>query len=219
LEPLENALARTPFVGLDLSLENLRLQRHTKHCVVADGNWLPFEDESFLLITANMVIEHLKEPEVTFGEMNRVLSPGGTILLHTPNLVNYQVLANQLASAVLPRKLHAALVGTSERRKEAEIYPAFYRANTVRKLAKLADKIGEMTVEFLPAPRPFFNYFAPIALMELLMTRLAQVGPLRRFGSTLLVSIHKPGIAPFQGPADPAGVLQASAEVEMVGAA
>src|SRR4029077_5851614 len=138
LEPLEKALARAPFVGLDLNPENLRAQLYTRRCILADGSHLPFGDESFDLITSNMVVEHLREPRIAFAELNRVLAPGGTILLHTPNLANYLVFANRVVSAVLPRGVPAELAATSERRAEAEIYPAFYRANTQRTLQKLA---------------------------------------------------------------------------------
>ena len=199
LEPLESALARTPFVGLDLNPENLRAQLYTRRCVLADGTHLPFKDESFDLITSNMVVEHLREPRIAFAELNRVLAPGGTILLHTPNLANYLVFANRVVSAVLPRRVHAALVATSERRAEAEIYPAFYRANTQRTLQKLASPIGEVTVEFLPGPRPFFHYFAPLATVELVLTRVSQFALFRRFGTTLLVSVGKPAVARGQG--------------------
>jgi len=69
-----------------------------------------------------MVVEHLKEPRIGFPELNRVLAPGGTILLHTPNL---------------------------------------------------RSPIGQVTVEFLPGPRPFFHYFAPLAEVELLLPGLS----------------------------------------------
>jgi len=195
LEPLESALARTPFVGLDLDPENLRGQLYTRRCILADGMHLPFKDASFDLITSNMVVEHLRDPRMAFAEFNRVLAPGGTILLHTPNLANYLVFTNRVVSAMLPRRVHAGLVATSERRTGDEIYPAFYRANTRRTLRKLARPIGPVTVEFLPGPRPFFHYFAPLAMVELMLTRLSQVAPFRRFGTTLLVSIYKPGVA------------------------
>jgi hypothetical protein len=47
-------------------------------------------------------------------------------------------------------------------------------------------------VEYLPTPRPFFHYFAPLALVELLLTRLLQFSPLQQFGATLLISMRKP---------------------------
>jgi len=192
LENVEKELASHRFVGLDLSLDNLRSQRHTKYRVLADGNRLPFQSESFDLITANMVVEHFQLPDLAFQEISRVLAPGGVVLLHTPNLANYLVFANRVVSKAIPRRLHAAFVGTSEKRTEDEIYPAFYRANTEGSIRKVGSSVGNVSVEFLPPPRPFFHYFAPIALAELLLTRMMQVRPLRRFLTTLLVTIKKP---------------------------
>jgi 2-polyprenyl-3-methyl-5-hydroxy-6-metoxy-1,4-benzoquinol methylase len=192
LEKLESELSRFPFVGLDPSWENLQEQRHAAWRVQADGHHLPFRSESFDLITVNMVMEHLKNPNLVFQELDKVLAPDGTILLHTPNLANYLVFGNRVLSKTLPRRVHAGLVRTSEKRTEDEIYPTFYRANTSGRLRKSIGYALEMTVEFMPARRPFFHYFAPIALVELLMTRLSQLRPLQRFGTTLFVTIRKP---------------------------
>jgi hypothetical protein len=84
---------------------------------------------------------------------------------------------NRLVSAVLPHRVHAALVATSEKRKETEIYPTFDRANTRGAVRKVASPIGEVTVDFLPGPRPLFHNFAPMAMVEILRTRLSQFAP------------------------------------------
>lgn len=192
LETVEKELAAYPFVGVDLSLDNLRSQRHTKCRILADGNHLPFKPESFDLITANMVVEHFESPELAFQEMNRVLAPGGVILLHTPNIVNYLVFANRVISKVTSRRVHAALVGTSEKRTEDEIYPTFYRANTQGRMRRIGSSVGNVSVEFLPSPRPFFHFFVPVALGELVLTRIMQRRPFNKFLTTLLVTIQKP---------------------------
>jgi ubiquinone/menaquinone biosynthesis C-methylase UbiE len=192
LEKLESELARYPFVGVDLDLENLRAQRHTEWRVQADANHLPFRSECFNLITANMVVEHLRNPELTFRELNRVLAPGGTIVLHTPNLTNYLVFGNRVLSRMMSSRIHAALVATSEDRSEDEIYPTFYRANTRGKLHQLVEPTFRLTVESMPGPRPFFHYFVPVALVELMLTRLTQTQLFQRFATTLLVTMQKP---------------------------
>jgi ubiquinone/menaquinone biosynthesis C-methylase UbiE len=192
LEKLESELAQFPCVGLDPNEENLKQQPPNVRCVLADGHYIPFADNSFDLITSNMVVEHLQDPGLAFRELHRILAPGGLILLHTPNLANYLVLGNHVLSAVLPHRLHAAVVGASEKRTEKEIYPTFYRANTRGKLRKLANSHLDLSVEFLPTPRPFFHFFAPVALMELLMTRLLQFGPLQHLSATMLISLQKP---------------------------
>lgn len=44
-----------------------------------------YEDESFDLITARHVIEHIPDPENFVGEIARVLKKGGRIVIQTPN--------------------------------------------------------------------------------------------------------------------------------------
>jgi ubiquinone/menaquinone biosynthesis C-methylase UbiE len=48
---------------------------------VADAENLPYEDESFDLITAHAVVHHLPDPRLAFAEMLRVLRPGGALLI------------------------------------------------------------------------------------------------------------------------------------------
>jgi ubiquinone/menaquinone biosynthesis C-methylase UbiE len=48
---------------------------------VADGNRLPFPDHSFQLVMCNSVLHHLAEPEKLLGEMARLTTADGAILL------------------------------------------------------------------------------------------------------------------------------------------
>lgn len=45
---------------------------------------LPFEDKSFDTIVISEVLEHIANPEVIWKEMERILKPGGKILLSVP---------------------------------------------------------------------------------------------------------------------------------------
>lgn len=45
-----------------------------------------FPDAHFNILIAKHVVEHLPEPEKAVAEMGRVLSPGGLLILGTPNL-------------------------------------------------------------------------------------------------------------------------------------
>ncbi|MFA6416203.1 MAG: class I SAM-dependent methyltransferase [Candidatus Paceibacterota bacterium] len=55
--------------------------------VVASVYDLPFEDNSFDIVLCLVVIEHLKEPSRAIAEMERVLKPGGMILVSVPFLL------------------------------------------------------------------------------------------------------------------------------------
>jgi len=49
---------------------------------------LPYHDEAFNLITCTEVIEHLENHRHLIREIYRVLSPGGTTVITTPNILN-----------------------------------------------------------------------------------------------------------------------------------
>lgn len=55
--------------------------------VTSEAERLPFEDGSFELVTCFQVLEHLEDPASFLRETRRVLSPGGTLLLTTPNVL------------------------------------------------------------------------------------------------------------------------------------
>lgn len=46
---------------------------------------VPFEDESFDFVVSFQVIEHIRKDKVLVDEIHRVLKPGGTAILSTPN--------------------------------------------------------------------------------------------------------------------------------------
>jgi len=51
---------------------------------------LPFSDCSFELVTFTEVVEHLEHYRHTLRDIHRVLKPGGTLVLTTPNILNLQ---------------------------------------------------------------------------------------------------------------------------------
>ena len=60
-----------------------------KHCDL-NRDTLPFQDQSFDLIFAGEVIEHLVDTDAFLGELNRCVRPGGFVLITTPNLVSFE---------------------------------------------------------------------------------------------------------------------------------
>ncbi|KKP89279.1 MAG: Two-component response regulator [Parcubacteria group bacterium GW2011_GWA2_36_10] len=76
-----------------------------EQCQIVDINdGLPFVDNSFDLIWCSEVIEHLINPVKTIEEFERVLKPGGKMILTTPN--SYFILMNILhLFGLSPQKL------------------------------------------------------------------------------------------------------------------
>src|SRR3954464_15346188 len=119
-----------PLAGIDLDLAALRMNDHVRWRALASGEALPFTAGSFDLVTANMVLEHVAEPERLFREVERVLVPGGRFLIHTPNVHGYTTAVARL----LPDGLLAPLAFVLHRRDSQDVYPTHYRANSVAAL-------------------------------------------------------------------------------------
>ncbi|MEM7453053.1 MAG: methyltransferase domain-containing protein [Planctomycetota bacterium] len=54
-------------------------------CHKIDGTELPFADDTFDVVTSWHVIEHVSDVKETLAEWNRVLKPGGIMVLETPD--------------------------------------------------------------------------------------------------------------------------------------
>jgi ubiquinone/menaquinone biosynthesis C-methylase UbiE len=182
MDPLETWLVQHSgmTVGMDV-----HVTQHLNIRTLVGGSIydLPFADGSFDLVTCNVVMEHLGEPEKAVAEVARVLSSGGVLIINTPNLWNYGVLANAILSKVMPERWRLGLVRASDSREPEDIFPVRYRANTVRRLKALL-KAGGLTVHkatVLPQQRAYFRKTA--ALEKLLMTLTP--------GVRLLVCAHK----------------------------
>src|SRR3954462_9111886 len=75
--------------GVDVSAEALNFCRRRGLNDVREGEaeHLPYEDESFDLVTAFDVVEHLDDDVAGLREMRRVLRPGGRVLLFVPTFM------------------------------------------------------------------------------------------------------------------------------------
>lgn len=69
---------------------------------------LPLADASFDLIVAIEIIEHLENPRATAREWRRLLRPGGTLVMSTPNVESIRSLLSLFA-----RGQHAAFAANS----------------------------------------------------------------------------------------------------------
>ncbi|HWT83070.1 MAG TPA: methyltransferase domain-containing protein, partial [Candidatus Methylomirabilis sp.] len=73
-------------VGMDILLPKLRFLRN-RHFRLVQGSIfaLPFSAHAFEAVLCSEVIEHVSDCPAVFEEMTRVLRPGGTLILGTPD--------------------------------------------------------------------------------------------------------------------------------------
>lgn len=158
MDPVENWLAShcKTIVGIDVSVT---FNRNIKSLIQGSLYDLPFADNSFDLITCRMVVEHLAQPRHAFAEFARCLRPGGAIVVITPNLLNYAILGNAVATKLLPEKLRLRIVHASDSRADEDIFPVRYRANTMPRLVQLLNASGLQVHETvgLRQQRPYWR--------------------------------------------------------------
>jgi len=124
-----------PVTGLDISDEVID-NPNLNQALVYQGGTLPVPDASFGMCVSNYVLEHLADPRTHFLEVFRVLKPGGAYCFRTPNRLHYVT----LGSSLLPHFMHLRLANKLRGLDKSahDPWPTVYRANTRRKLLKLA---------------------------------------------------------------------------------
>jgi len=99
-----------------------------------DGDRWPVETASIDLLVAEAVLEHLIDPDVFFAECSRVVKPGGFVCFRTPNKWAYYA----IIAAIIPNRLHATVLSKVQPgRLEHDVFPTYYRANTINTLKRL----------------------------------------------------------------------------------
>jgi len=189
-EAEEQLVASVPLaVGIDADFDAIRRHRTLTTLCLGDISKLPFASQSFDLVTANMVVEHLNDPSTQFAEVARILSPGGRFVFHTPNAQSYIIGAARL----MPEPLKKTLARVLEGRVAEDVYPTHYLANRGPAIERIAAASGfdVEQIDFV-ASAPVFGVIPPLAAIELLWIRqLQRRSSLAKYRTTLICVLRK----------------------------
>jgi SAM-dependent methyltransferase len=186
-------------VGCDLDLPALQRHRSLTHRLCATLQGLPFRDGSFDILTLNYVVEHLEQPSEVFAELVRVLGPNGRLIVLTPNAASYYIRLTRFGQRLLPRSFVLWWIRYLEERKPEDVFPAFYRANTRRRLSELLTRAGMIEEEIsLLNDQPLFHFAAPLSAVELLFSRLLMWVGLRELAAVSILAAYRrrPSVEP-----------------------
>ena len=146
-------------VGIDLESTLETDNRKMPFGVRGDLGHLPFASESFDMVISRSVVEHLDDPPQVFREFNRVLRPGGKVVIVTPNKYDYV----SLIAAYTPYRVHRALVSRIFRVPEDDVFPTRYRANTLSAIEKALRSAGLVPKELDTINHyPAYLMFSPV---------------------------------------------------------
>lgn len=177
-------------VGVDLetTLETRNVQ--SPYGVRANLEHLPFPADYFDIVISRSVIEHLEQPLHVFREFQRVLKPGGKVILSTPNKYDYVSVFASLTPYRWHRYIVSRIVGVSE----DDVFPTFYRANTLRRITEVLNAAGLQKLELRAINHyPVYLMFSPILFrLGVLYERVTSADRLQNFRGTLLAVFQKP---------------------------
>lgn len=185
-EPLRRA-KRT--VGVDLSLPDLQQTHALDDAIMADGEELPFVDNSFDLVVSQWAVEHFRHPGLVFAQFARTQRTGGSCVLFTTNALNYVPLLSRL----LTGKSQSGLIARFLRRPSRESFPTFYRASTAAQIESFCRGTEMHAIATICVVNPFYLAFSPLlfylALAYEMTTDAPRLNPLKLY---LLTVLSKP---------------------------
>lgn len=119
-----------------IGLRALQRRFPNVHLVHDDLTCSTFPDARFDLIVCSEVIEHVRESSRAFGEMRRLLRPGGVLILSTPQRYSPLEVCSKVA-------LHPRMIGLTRRvYQEPVVMTGHINLMTRRALRRQLDRAG-----------------------------------------------------------------------------
>jgi SAM-dependent methyltransferase len=179
------------WIGCDTDILGLRANRLAHARLHAALQHLPLKDAAVDVVLCKWVLEHLEVPEKEFREIARVLRDGGVFVALTPNGYSLFTAISRTIPYSLKRWLKQWMFGVHEE----DTFPTYYRANTVRRLRRLAGKAGleRCHLQRLPGMWTFFIFSPLLArLVRKLEHWMSHLPGLQRCNTYLLIVWQKP---------------------------
>jgi SAM-dependent methyltransferase len=146
------------------------------HAVTGDiAGCLPFDDESFEVVVAGEVIEHVPHPDLMLAEIRRILTPNGRLVLSTPNIVSW---ANRV---LVPLGIQPLFTETSSEVHLGRRWRVLGQGNQVqghlkvfshRALMEILERSGYMALHTMGMPAEFPS---PIDRLDRLCARFPSI--------------------------------------------
>jgi SAM-dependent methyltransferase len=126
---------------------------------LAGPEW-PLVDNQADMVISDSVVEHLEQPAAFFCEAARVLKNGGFLCIRTANLWGYPA----MIARMVPNRSHTAVLErVKEQAKEEDVFPTYYRCNTIPTLRRFMSQYGFEHIVFGFGPEPAYLSFSKVA--------------------------------------------------------
>lgn len=131
----------SPFIkkgfGVDLDIFETVIKDNIE-MLKGNAEAIPLPNHSIDVITMINVVEHFQNPRRVFLDCQRVLKPGGSLVLITPNKYYPPILIGRAVPHRLRQWANVHMTGT----KSEDTFPTYYRANSAKMLLKIGLSTG-----------------------------------------------------------------------------
>lgn len=149
-------------IAADVDMAVLDNRASDKQLVIKDGV-LDLQESSVDLVIADFVLEHISDPENFVKQIEFVLKSGGWFCARTPHRFSYVA----MASSLLKNSSHGAAVEKIQPgRKEADVFPAFYKLNTIADIQRQFFGWKNKSFIFRTDPAYFFGSRAVFKIQD-----------------------------------------------------
>jgi SAM-dependent methyltransferase len=160
---LKGEVARV--VGADIDPEVMHNTTDLDEAHVIDGDGvLPFPDDTFDLVLSDWVVEHVEKPAQFLREVRRVLKPGSSFFMRTPNKRHYV----GLIARTTPEWFHRLVANWARGYPSGahEPWPTYYRLNCRSAVESAGRKAGFSLVDVqMWEPPPHYLVFNAVPFM------------------------------------------------------
>ncbi len=148
-------------IGIDVDKKAQSNPFIDQFILINDDKWT-IDTNSIDLILCDNVLEHIEKTDIFFTEASRVLKTGGYICIRTPNSFSYIALFSKL----IPNRHHSKITQiVQNERKEDDVFPTYYRCNTIWKIRSMLNKYGYDQIVYGYEAEPSYLSFSKIVYM------------------------------------------------------
>ena len=155
---------------------------------IGTGEAIPYPDDSFDVVFADNVLEHLSRPQTVFDEIYRVLKRGGVFLVKTPNRFHYM----PLIARSTPLAFHK-WVNRLRGRNSEDTFPTLYLVNSehdFRRVCRQSGFIPEL-VEFHEGRPEYLRLTSLTYVFGLIYQRIVQSTDALRYLRILMIGVAR----------------------------
>ena len=134
--------------------EAVLLNKNVDEILMIEDGKVNAPNEFFDIVIADYVLEHINDPVAFTNEIDRLLKPGGWFCARTPH--KYCLVS--IFASIIKNKLHKSVLKyVQPNRNEVDIFPTYYKLNTLNKVDKYFHSYLDKSFIFRNEPTYFFG--------------------------------------------------------------